>query len=108
MPAAYGGTCDSPRTVESNLSGDAAMPAAAAARLYRWLPASVAPKFIRASMAPLENHDGPRSHPDTSGGSNRFCPMFDKGVSASFTEKPLHPKSFSARTTNSTGHEYRA
>ena len=30
--------------------------------------------------------------------------MFESGVSASFTEKPLQPTSFSIRTTNSTGH----
>ena len=33
--------------------------------------------------------------------------MFDSGVSAPSTEKPFQPMSFSARTTNSTGHEYR-
>ena len=31
--------------------------------------------------------------------------MFDSGVSASLTEKPVQPTSFSARTTNSTGQE---
>jgi len=42
-------------------------------------------------------------HELTSGGSNRICPMFDRGVSASLTEKPVQPTSFRARTTYSTG-----
>ena len=31
--------------------------------------------------------------------------MFDSGVSASLTEKPVQPTSLNARVTNSAGHE---
>src|SRR4051794_13056678 len=75
-------------------------------RLNFWLAASCAAKFIRVSIAPLENHDGPRSQPATSGGSNNCCPMFAIGVSASFTENPVQPTSLIDRATNSAGHEY--
>ena len=69
---------------------------------------SVAAKFILASIAAVVNHAGPRSHPATSGGSNSCCPMFDSGPSALLSVNPAGPTSFSARATNSTGHEYLA
>ena len=60
---------------------------------------------MRASIALVENQLGPASQPLTSGGSYRICPMFESGVSASLTEKPLQPTSLNERTTNSAGHE---
>src|SRR6266545_803526 len=111
--ASYAGACGRPSTVDSNACGPSVrlvmlgIPAAAAARLNRWFAASVAAKLTRASVAPLENHAGPRSHPETSGGSKRFCPMLFSGVSAEFSEKPDQPKSFSPRTTTSAGQAYR-
>ena len=71
--------------------------------LNRWFDVSAAAKFIRASIAPVENQLWPRSQPETSGGSNSCCPMLVSGVSALFTENPAKPTSFIARTTNSTG-----
>ena len=93
------------RKCESSASGELDAPPvlAAAARLNFWLVASDAAKFSRASIALVENQAVPVSHPATSGGSNRICPMFASGVSASLTEKPVQPTSLRARTTYSTG-----
>jgi hypothetical protein len=74
----------------------------------RWLAASCAPKFIRASIEPVENQFFPKSQPATSGGSNRFMLMFDSGASALVSEKPIQPTSFRERTTYSTGDANRA
>ena len=81
------------------------MPPTSRARLKRWFAASVDAKFIRASIAPVENQPRPRSQPLTSGGSNSVCPMLVSGVRAVSTENPFQPISLIARTTNSTGHE---
>src|SRR5476649_2131522 len=78
---------------------------AAVASLNFWLPANCEAKFMRASIAPVENQDSPSDHPDTFGGSYRIWPMLDNGVSASDTENPTQPISLSARGTNSAGHE---
>ena len=73
-----------------------------------WLLDSVAAKFIRSSMAPVETQPRPTAQPATSGGSKSCCPMFDSGESAEFTENPAQPISLTARTTISTGQLYRA
>src|SRR4051812_2203156 len=95
------------RKYASSASGvfDALPAFTAAARLNFWLPARAEAKFMRASIALVENHVCPASQPLTSGGSNSTCPMLDSGVSASLTENPLQPTSFSARAMNSAGHE---
>ncbi len=85
--------------------GDAARRRASRPRLNRWLTASVAAKFMRASIAPVENQPAPSSQPLTSGGSNSVCPMAVSGPRAASTEKPFQPTSLIARATNSTGQE---
>src|SRR5688572_8386215 len=80
---------------------------AAVASLKRWFAASVAAKFMRASIAPVENQSGPSDQPATSGGSNSVWPMLASGVLALSIEKPFQPISRMARTTNSTGQAYR-
>src|SRR5262245_31330628 len=92
------------RKYEANDSAVAALDEAALARLNRWLAASADAKFMRASIPPVENQAAPVSQPATSGGSYNVCPMLARGASASLTEKPVQPMSFSARATNSTGH----
>src|SRR5689334_4450053 len=81
-------------------------PAAAEARRNFWFSASVDAKFMRASIAPVENQLCPSTQPATFGGSYSSCPMLIIGDSAVPTEKPVHPVSLMARTTNSAGHEY--
>src|ERR1019366_6692898 len=80
-------------------------PAAAAASLNFWLAASVEAKFIRASIAPVENQLWPSTHPATFGGSSSSYPMLMSGANVLSSEKPTHPASFIDRTTNSAGHE---
>ena len=75
------------------------------ARLNFWFPASVDAKFMRVSMAPVENQSRPSDHPATSGGSKSCCPMLTSGDSVLPSEKPVQPVSFIAFTTYSTGHE---
>ena len=41
-------------------------------------------KFIRASIAAVENHDAPSDQPATSGGSKSCCPIFASGLNALF------------------------
>src|SRR5512134_736495 len=95
-------------TNESSASGVAACGVAVVTSRSRWLAASWAPKFIRASMEPVENQFLPKSQPATSGGSNRFMLMFDSGARALVSENPTQPTSFRDRTTYSTGDAYRA
>ena len=77
---------------DTRSSGDSTWPRAASRRSNFWFVASCAAKFIRASIAPLENHAGPRSQPATSGGSKSCCPMLISGFSASFDReaRPAH------------------
>src|SRR3954470_7566845 len=99
-----------PRDSSTHVSTPSAVIAtglAAVARRNFWLAASAEAKFIRASIAPVENQDCPRSHPATSGGSKSACPILLSGASVSPRENPVQPTSLSVRTTNSTGHEYR-
>src|SRR3954471_2384423 len=92
---------------ETTLSEESRTGVAARARLNFWLRASDEAKFIRASIVPVENHPCPTSHPATSGGSNSTWFMLISAAREVSTEYPLQPTSFTARVTNSAGHEYR-
>ena len=81
--------CVAARTARASADRDrttAALPASARCRLPRRRcrcaasPSGSTAKFIRASIAAVENHAAPRSQPATSGGSNSCWPMFDSGT----------------------------
>ena len=89
-------------------NSDSGVPADGSASLRSlncWLDTSVAAKFMRASSVPVENQSVPNRHPETSGGSNRTCPMLASGVIALLAENPVHPTALINRVTYSTGHE---
>ena len=67
-----------------------------AARKSFWLAASVAAKFVRASIVPVENHAAPSGHPPTFGGSKSCCPIAAIGDRALSTEKFCQPTSLIA------------
>ena len=69
------------------------------------LAASVAAKFVRASIVPVENQSAPSGHPPTFGGSKSSWPMLASGARTVSSEKPCQPTSRIARATNSAGHE---
>ncbi len=89
---------------DTSPSGDLTDPRALLRSSNFWFVASCEAKFMRASIAPLVNQSDPRSHPDTSGGSNSCCPIAINGLRVSLTENPVQPISLIERTTNSTGH----
>ena len=73
-----------------------------------WFDATVAAKFMRASIWPVPNHARPSCQPATLGGSNSVCPMLVSGTRAESIENPFQPISLIVRITNSAGQAKRA
>src|SRR6185436_638557 len=76
----------------------------ATASVSFWLAASVAAKFVRASIVPVENQPAPTGHPPTFGGSKSSWPMLASGERTLSSESPCQPTSLIARATYSVGH----
>ena len=91
---------------DSNASDVSAYGLAAVASRNFWLPASVDAKFIRASIAPVENHDCPRSQPDDVRRVVQHLPhVRQRRQRVVDREAASSRRPSCARTTNSTGQE---
>jgi len=75
---------------DTRFSGDFTTPRAALRSSNFWLPASVAAKFMRASIDPLVNQLSPSDQPATFGGSKSCCSIVTIGFSGTYADETAY------------------